>query len=90
MRLSHISKRRNKTLKNMSFEEAITKLEGQVKKLESGSMTLDESISSFEEAVKLIRVCNERLENAERRVRILTESADGSITDLPFDLNDEA
>lgn len=77
-------------MKNMSFEEAITKLEGQVKKLESGSMTLDESISSFEEAVKLIRVCNERLENAERRVRILTESADGSITDLPFDLNDEA
>jgi exodeoxyribonuclease VII small subunit len=83
-------KRRIKALKNMNFEEAMSCLEGQVKKLESGSMTLDESIASFEEAIKLIRVCNERLENAERRVRILTESSDGSITDLPFDLNDEA
>ena len=77
-------------MKDINFEEAMTKLEGEVKRLESGNMTLDESIAAFEEAVKLIRVCNEKLESAERRVRILTESADGSITDLPFDLSDEA
>lgn len=77
-------------MKDINFEEAMTRLEGDVKRLESGNMTLDESIAAFEEAVKLIRVCNERLENAERRVRILTESADGSITDMPFDLSDEA
>jgi len=77
-------------LKDIIFEEAMLKLEGEVKKLESGNMTLDESIAAFEEAVKLIRVCNEKLENAERRVRILTESSDGSITDLPFDIDNEA
>ncbi len=77
-------------MKDINFEEAMIRLEGEVKKLESGNMTLDESIAAFEEAVKLIRVCNEKLENAERRVRILTESADGSITDLPFDISDEA
>lgn len=77
-------------MKDMNFEEAITKLEGEVRKLEGGNMSLDQSISAFEEAVKLVKICNEKLENAERRVRILTETADGSITDLPFDTVDEA
>ncbi len=77
-------------MKDMNFEEAMTKLEGEVRRLEAGNMSLDQSISAFEEAVKLVKVCNEKLENAERRVRILTESADGSITDLPFDADDEA
>ena len=76
-------------MKEIKFEDAIIKLEGEVKKLESGNMTLDESIAAFEEAVKLIGVCNKQLENAERRVRLLTETEDGSITDIPFDFNDE-
>ena len=76
-------------MKDINFEEALTRLEGEVKKLESGNMTLDESIATFEEAVKLIRICNEKLENAERRVRVLTETSDGSITDVPFDPTDE-
>lgn len=76
-------------MKDINFEEAMTRLEDEVKKLESGNMSLDDSIASFEEAIKLIRICNEKLENAERRVRILTESKDGSITDLPFDISDE-
>ena len=74
----------------MKFEDAMIKLEGEVKKLESGNMTLEESIASFEEAVKLIGICNGYLDNAERRVRLLTEASDGSITDVPFDLDDEA
>lgn len=76
-------------MKEINFEEAMLKLEGEVKKLESGNMSLDESIASFEEAVKLVRVCNEKLECAQRRVRILTETADGNITDMPFDSEDE-
>ena len=76
-------------MKNMKFEDAMIELESKVKKLESGSLTLDESITAFEEAVKLIRVCNKQLENAERRVRMLTEGNDGSITDVPFDIDDE-
>lgn len=77
-------------MKEINFEEAILKLEGEVKKLESGNMTLDQSIAAFEEAVKLVKLCNEKLENAERRVRLLTECPDGSITDVPFDTEDEA
>ena len=77
-------------MKDMNFEEAIKKLESEVKKLEGGNMSLDESIKAFEEAVKLVKVCNERLESAERRVRILTEGTDGSITDMPFESDYEA
>lgn len=76
-------------MKNMKFEDAMIELESKVKKLESGSLTLDESITVFEEAVKLIRVCNKQLENAERRVRMLTEGNDGSVTDVPFDIENE-
>lgn len=73
----------------MKFEDAMIELESKVKKLESGSLTLDESIAAFEEAVKLIRVCNKQLENAERRVRMLTEGNDGSVTDVPFEIENE-
>ena len=76
--------------KDMKFEEAMQLLEDIVKKLESGSLSLDESLSAFEEAVGLVKLCNERLEDAEQKVRILTASAGGEITDLPFDIkNDE-
>ena len=76
-------------MNNMNFEEAISKLDSEVKRLESGNMTLDESIDAFENAIKLVKICNERLENAERRVRILTESKDGTVTDAPFEVSDE-
>ena len=76
-------------MKEINFEEAILKLEAEVKRLEGGNLSLDESISAFEEAVKLVKLCNEKLENAERRVRLLTEASDGSITDIPFLREDE-
>lgn len=70
--------------KAIKFEEAISKLEDAVRLLESGSLTLDESIEKYEEALKYVKVCNETLEKAEQKVKILTESADGSISDRPF------
>ena len=77
-------------MKDINFEEAIKKLESEVKRLESGNMSLDESIDAFESAIKLVKICNDKLENAERKVRILTENADGTVSDMPFDIDDEA
>ena len=78
--------------KNMSFEEAMMALENAVDKLENGEQSLDESLTTFEEAVKLIKICNAKLDAAEQKVRILVESSDGTVTDAPFDKinNDEA
>lgn len=70
--------------KTIKFEEAMTKLEEAVRLLESGDLTLDESIVKYEDALKYVRICNEMLEKAEQKVKILTESADGSISDRPF------
>lgn len=76
--------------KNITFEEAMTRLEDTVRKLEGGNMSLDDSLTAFEEAVSLVKLCNEKLESAERRVRILVDNA-GEVTDRPFDgAEDEA
>ena len=71
--------------KNLSFEEAMTALEGAVIKLENGSLTLEEAIGTFEEAIGLIKVCNKKLSEAEQKVKMLVESSDGAVTDIPFD-----
>lgn len=70
---------------NMTFEEAMTALEDAVSRLEGGTLTLDGSIAAFEEAVKLIKICNEKLSSAEQKVKMLIESADGTVSDVPFD-----
>ena len=75
--------------KTMKFEEAMIKLEETVRLLESGSLTLDESIEKYEDALKYVKICNEILEKAEQKVKILTESADGSIRDHPFDQHED-
>ena len=77
-------------MENKSFENSISELENSVKRLEGGELTLDEAIEEFEKAMGLVKVCNKRLEQAEMRVRILTEGKDGEITDRPFDIADEA
>lgn len=74
--------------KDMKFEEALASLEDIVKKLESNSFSLDESLGAFEDAVKLVKLCNRKLEDAEKRVRILTEGEDGTVTDKPFSAPD--
>ena len=71
--------------KNISFEEAMERLDGAVKALESGSLGLDAAMQTYEEAVKLLRICHGALENAERRVNVLVENAGGSFTEAPFE-----
>lgn len=70
--------------KTIKFEEAIEKLEEAVRLLESGTLSLDESIEKYEESLKYVKICNETLEKAEQKVKILIEAADGTITDRPF------
>ena len=69
---------------NMKFEEAIKLLENEVARLEGGNMALDEALASFEKSIGLVKLCNKMLEQAEGKVRILTENVDGSVTDAPF------
>jgi len=62
---------------NITFEQSLMRLESIVKELESGDVSLDESLALFEEGVKLSGVCSNLLKNAKQKVDILIESADG-------------
>ena len=75
--------------KNISFEEAMTALEETVSRLECGSVSLEESLKEFEEAIRLVKLCGQKLEAAKQKVKILVENEDGSITDKPFDVNSD-
>ncbi|MEP7305477.1 MAG: exodeoxyribonuclease VII small subunit [Acidobacteriota bacterium] len=55
------------------FEGAIAELESIVKKLEEGDMPLEQSLALYERGVQLSRFCHGRLEEAERRIEILTD-----------------
>jgi len=51
-----------------SFEEALTKLEAIVEKLDNEDITLEESVELYEEGLKLSRICSKTLENAELKI----------------------
>ncbi len=70
--------------KDINFEDALTGLEKCVQRLESSDLTLDESVKEFEAAMKLVKICNEKLDAAEQKVKILTEGKDGTVTDADF------
>ena len=59
------------------FEEALKKLEEIVKEMESGDLTLEESLKSFEEGVRLSRFCAKKLDEAERRIEVLLKNEEG-------------
>ena len=58
---------------NLSFEEALSELEALVEQLENGEISLDESLKSFERGVALTRSCQTQLQNAELKVKTLSE-----------------
>jgi len=56
---------------NLSFEEAMSELEGIVQAMEHGSLTLEQSLKQFERGVQLVNASNEKLKSAEQKVSIL-------------------
>jgi exodeoxyribonuclease VII small subunit len=70
--------------KPVSFEQSLADLETLVTKMETGDLSLDESLAAFESGVKLTRDCQTMLDEAEQKVQILTEK-DGELISAPFD-----
>ena len=68
----------------LTFEEAMSALELVVSKLDAGEGTLDESIALFQKGVLLSKLCSSRLEEIEKRVRILTDDGLGSKKEAAF------
>ena len=69
------------------LEESLDNLEALVERMESGEMTLEESLRAFEEGVKLPRQCQQALSRAEQKVQILLEQ-DPDAEPAPFETPD--
>lgn len=74
------------SLQDMSYEKALTALEQVVSRLESGDITLDESMSLFQKGMALSKICADKLAAIEKQITQLIEKQDGSgqMDEKPF------
>jgi exodeoxyribonuclease VII small subunit len=68
-----------------NFETQLASLERIVRELERGDLPLEQSLELFEQGVRLSRECQERLNEAERRIEVLLRGGDGSTIAVPFE-----
>ena len=68
------------------FEKMMAELNEITEKLESGELSLSESMALFEKGVELTRKCGELLNEAKQKIVKITEDSDGNIKEEPFDV----
>ena len=64
-----------------SFEEALTELEAIVDAIETGDVPLEQSIEKYADGIKLIKQCRTILDQAEKKIQLLSKGADGELTE---------
>ncbi len=87
---SSMSKEVKKLSEELNFERAMDRLETIVDEMESGKMMLEELIVRYEEGMKLVGICQERLASAEKRIEIITRNHAGKAVVKEFDPTPEA
>ena len=75
----------DKSIKELSFEDALSELERIVRKLESGDAPLDESITLYQRGAKLKAHCEGKLKSAQLKVEKIVLAPDGSASTESFD-----
>ncbi|MBT3181069.1 MAG: exodeoxyribonuclease VII small subunit [Deltaproteobacteria bacterium] len=68
-----------------TFENSMSELEGVVKKLEGGDISLDASLTEFEKGIKLVRECENKLDDAKGKIEKLVKDAGGDIKVTSFE-----
>ncbi|MGH7796889.1 MAG: exodeoxyribonuclease VII small subunit [Candidatus Binatia bacterium] len=76
------------------FESALEELEQVVEQLESGELSLEDSLSAFEKGIGLVRFCNQKLSEVEKKIEMLVKDKEGKLQlkalgDLPEKENGE-
>lgn len=71
----------------LNFEDSLKKLEEIAVELEKGDLNLQESMTKFEEGIRLSKVCSQMLEQTEKKINILI-GQDGNIQEEKFDVED--
>jgi exodeoxyribonuclease VII small subunit len=75
-------------VKKKTFEDAMESLENIVQELESGDLSLERAMQRFEEGIKLSKYCADKLDETEKKITLLTGTADGKVSETPFSQND--
>lgn len=65
--------------KEPNFEASMDKLSGIVEKMETGDLTLDESLKLYEEGIRISQTCMKRLEQAQQRIEMLMRTSSGDL-----------
>jgi exodeoxyribonuclease VII small subunit len=73
----------------LPFEEALKKLEGVVEAMESGDLPLETLLAKYEEGARLVKICQEKLAEAELKIQQLEKNEAGEIKLKPVDLAEE-
>lgn len=68
----------------VDFEKALAELDARVHQLESGELSLEDALKAFEDGIRLTRECQQALSEAEQKVQLLLEKADGSTERTDF------
>jgi exodeoxyribonuclease VII small subunit len=74
----------------LNFEGAMDRLEKIVEQMESGKLPLEDLIVRYEEGMKLVKICQERLANAEQKIEIITRNSAGKAVVQEFEPTQEA
>ncbi len=76
-------------MSDIAFEDALQRLEQVVDQLEAGNLGLEESLKVFEEGVGLARRCAKYLDEAEKRIELLTRDESGTLRTEPLQLGQD-
>ncbi len=71
-----------------SFEEALGELKVIIEKLESGNLSLEESLTLFEKGTQLTTFCHKKLNEVQKKIEILVEDTDGAVLRKEFNLEE--
>ena len=68
-----------KDTSNIKFESALEDLEGVVEQLETGALSLEDSLTAFEKGVGLVKFCNQKLNEVEKKIDFLVKDKEGKL-----------
>ena len=80
---------KGKKKSDISFEDAVEKLESIVEEMESDELPLDKLLVRYEEGAKLVKACEEQLQSAESRITQLEETLEGELAARPVTLRED-
>lgn len=69
----------------LTFEQAIQRLEKIVADMEGAELPLEDVLKKYEEGTRLVRFCSQKLEEAEKKIEVLTSKTDGTVALEPFE-----